>query len=93
MEDRRFKKFDYGPEKNRELYSSDVPPDYDLSKIKTPVAIFVGKQDVFCRPKDAEVLSEMLGNMVYKYVISRDNFGHFDFCMQKTSYLFYIHMY
>ena len=38
-----FRKFDFGKEENIERYGSEIPPSYDLSKITTPVALFVGK--------------------------------------------------
>ena len=37
----KYCKYDYGPEKNMEKYGSTIPPDYDLSKITVPTALFL----------------------------------------------------
>ncbi|KAJ9591512.1 hypothetical protein L9F63_001949, partial [Diploptera punctata] len=46
-----FRKFDYGPEENMALYNSSEPPQYDLEKIVSPVAIFCGDSDPFTDPQ------------------------------------------
>ena len=46
--------YDYGSEQNLELYGSETPPAYDLSKITAPVAAYYGKNDHLVY---AEVLS------------------------------------
>ena len=38
----RFCKFDYGKTQNKEIYGSEEPPDYDLSKLRVPTALFLG---------------------------------------------------
>lgn len=40
-----FTYFNYGPEKNLQLYGTKTPPDYDLSKISAPVALYYSKDD------------------------------------------------
>lgn len=40
-----FTKFDYGKEKNLEMYGTANVPRYDLSKIPVPLSIFVGEND------------------------------------------------
>jgi hypothetical protein len=37
--------FDYGPEKNLEIYKSEKPYKYDLSKINFPIALIEGSYD------------------------------------------------
>lgn len=41
-----FQKYDYGKDKNVEIYGTDRPPTYDMSKVSVPVAIFLGGRDV-----------------------------------------------
>ena len=38
-----FTKFDYGPEVNMQKYGQENPPDIPLNKMKTPIAMLVGK--------------------------------------------------
>lgn len=40
-----FQAYDYGPSKNRRYYNSSSPPDYDLTKVRVPVAFFVADND------------------------------------------------
>jgi lysosomal acid lipase/cholesteryl ester hydrolase len=40
-----FMKYDYGPEKNLEVYGQISPPEYDLSKITAPVALYWAEND------------------------------------------------
>jgi len=44
--------FDYGHEKNLKRYGQEKPPVYDLSNIKIPVALFVGKTDGITSKED-----------------------------------------
>lgn len=41
----RFRKFNYGAGKNIFLYGSEMPPEYDLKKIKVPVYIMFAAND------------------------------------------------
>lgn len=45
-----FKPFDYGSKKNMKLYNSPTPPDYNLSGISTPMAFYVGQNDLAAGP-------------------------------------------
>ena len=45
VQEPRVYKFDYGKEKNKEIYNSEESPDYDLKNIKVPVDILVGGKD------------------------------------------------
>lgn len=40
-----FKWFSYGSDENINVYGSNAPPDYDLSKVSASVAIFYSKDD------------------------------------------------
>lgn len=41
----KFRQFDYGAEKNLQIYGTPEPPDYNLGLVSAPVAFFVGKND------------------------------------------------
>lgn len=40
-----FHKYDYGPEKNLELYGQQYPPLYNLQNIRAPLHIYYGEDD------------------------------------------------
>ena len=41
----RFQAYDYGSTKNQQYYNSSMPPDYDLTKVQVPVALFTADND------------------------------------------------
>lgn len=45
-----FQNYDHGKEKNLEVYGTEKPPAYDMSKVPVPVALFVGKNDWLATP-------------------------------------------
>lgn len=51
IKSRKFCAYDYGPEKNMQIYNATVPPDYDLSQITVPIALFHGGNDYFSADK------------------------------------------
>ena len=57
-----FKNYDYGERKNLQIYKQKTPPLYDLSKITTPVHLYVGKYDKLADVADAETLFKELTN-------------------------------
>jgi len=42
---RRFAQYDYGRQRNLHAYGSLSPPDYNLTNVRAPTAIVVGKND------------------------------------------------
>ena len=63
MRDRKFQKFDFGPERNVKEYGSEQPPEYDLSKVKdVPIALINGALDGLASPKDTEWLTAQLSS-------------------------------
>lgn len=38
----RFQFFDYGSEENLERYGTEIPPEFSLNEITTPLALFQG---------------------------------------------------
>jgi hypothetical protein len=47
----RFRQFDYGSEKNLDIYNSTMPPEYDLTKVTAPIYIYVGQEDIIFNRK------------------------------------------
>ncbi|KAJ3658395.1 hypothetical protein Zmor_010135 [Zophobas morio] len=79
VRDGGFRYFDYGTEANLELYGSESPPDYDLSKISAPVAFYYAINDGLITVEDEQKLMSMVPNVVHDYLISYDLFKHGDF--------------
>lgn len=43
-----FLKFDYGTQKNMEVYNTSTPPPYNLTQSTAPVALFYASKDAVC---------------------------------------------
>ena len=50
VKNKKFSYYDYGYEQNILIYNSTVPPDYDLSAVNLPVAIFYAENDYLADP-------------------------------------------
>lgn len=42
----RFSEYDYGLEKNLQVYGRKTPPDYNLTNIIAPMSVLVGQEDL-----------------------------------------------
>nr|XP_022912359.1 lipase 3-like [Onthophagus taurus] len=79
----KFRKYDFGMVQNLVQYGSIFPPDYDLSQITSPVALFYAKNDWLVSPIDVGELIPLLPNLVYQHLIPYDKFSHLDFVWAK----------
>jgi lysosomal acid lipase/cholesteryl ester hydrolase len=75
----RFMKFDYGLFGNLNKYGQLTAPDYDVSKITTPVALFWGENDIFADKRDVALLASRLRSLKSNYRVPYDLFTHLDF--------------
>ena len=76
----KYCKYDWGSsEKNIEKYGTATPPDYDLSKIKIPVALMSGSNDWLGDPKDLEILKSVLPASTVVYELNVKDMAHLDF--------------
>lgn len=58
-----FGRFDYGTMGNLEHYGLELPPEYSLSELEIPTALFCGSKDTLAGPKDVERLKmDLKGN-------------------------------
>ena len=64
-----FKRLDYGVQLNLEKYGQETPPLIDLSRMedKVPIALFLGKQDLWATPEGAEDIRSHLNESDYFY--------------------------
>ncbi|XP_032664161.1 lipase 3-like [Odontomachus brunneus] len=74
-----FQKYDHGAELNKALYGSIKPPEYNLSKVKTPVTIFYSDNDFLTHTTDVLKLAKKLPNVKQVKKIQYDKFNHIDY--------------
>jgi len=74
-----FHKYDHGVEENLALYGQETPPNYNISQITAPVAIYYGKNDYLTAYEDIAHLIEVLPNLVVNHEIEYELFNHIDF--------------
>uniref|UniRef100_T1JB73 Partial AB-hydrolase lipase domain-containing protein n=1 Tax=Strigamia maritima TaxID=126957 RepID=T1JB73_STRMM len=79
--------YDYGKKKNFENYNQATPIEYDLTKIKIPVAIIYSANDVFSSPIDVEIISRQLSNLIYKQLLPGELITHLDFLFHEPKKL------
>jgi len=46
-------------------YGEPEPPEYDVSNIRVPVAMFVGSEDQLADPVDSKMLAKKLRTLVH----------------------------
>ncbi|XP_049938814.1 lipase 3-like [Schistocerca serialis cubense] len=74
----RFRKFDYGL-RNPEVYGCPSPPDYVLSRVEVPVALFHSRNDWLAATQDVMKLYEHLPMRIGMFPIEDPEFTHLDF--------------
>lgn len=78
-----FRQYDFGFFGNLEAYGQDSPPEYDLSKITVPVAIYYGNNDDINNIENVYELRDVLPNIIRDYLVPFDQFNHLDFIWAK----------
>lgn len=81
----KFRQFDYGRKKNKEIYGTPEPPDYDLSKITIPTFLYKSQNDKFSAVEDVEYLAQLINPeaMEEQIPILFDKFNHLDYIVAK----------
>jgi lysosomal acid lipase/cholesteryl ester hydrolase len=85
---KNFQKFDYGKEKNVEIYGQSEPPTYNLSKIKLPVRLLYGEEDSLTSQENVDRLYKEVGSTnkeKYPTPVNNKNeaYNHIDFIYSK----------
>ncbi|XP_015605711.1 lipase 3 isoform X2 [Cephus cinctus] len=75
----KFRQYDYGTEKNKELYNSTNPPEYILSNIDVPIAFYYADNDWLASSVDVDRLYKELPKKLGKYKVDFPKFNHLDF--------------
>ncbi|XP_058456953.1 lipase 3-like [Malaya genurostris] len=73
-----FRQFDYGSSNNSQIYQSFEPPDYNLTYVRAPVAIYYGSNDQLTHPIDVRRLAQELPNLV---ILKQFPYNHMDFLL------------
>ncbi|XP_014226292.1 lipase 3-like isoform X1 [Trichogramma pretiosum] len=75
----KFEQFDWGKEENKRIYGDDDPPEYDLSKVNVPVALFWARNDWLADTRDVRRLRRELPRVIADHPINYNKFNHIDF--------------
>ncbi|KAI5634906.1 alpha/beta hydrolase fold domain-containing protein [Phthorimaea operculella] len=80
----KFRRYDYG-DKNMEIYGSELPPDYPLENISTPVSLFYSRarSDWINLYEDVLTLKSKLPNVVDFHEITYKTWAHLDYLWAK----------
>ncbi|KAL1513436.1 hypothetical protein ABEB36_002847 [Hypothenemus hampei] len=76
-----FRKFDYGPKKNMEVYGQILPPEYNLTAATAPFVFFVAKADSLVTLENVLDSVRVTRNTVLLYTILDDTFNHVDYLL------------
>lgn len=79
IRDNRLQMFDWGRLMNKRIYGQKQPPQYDLTRVTAPVALYWSAGDVLARPMDVRHLERRLPNVVLSYKVPVRGFTHIDF--------------
>ncbi|KFM74947.1 Gastric triacylglycerol lipase, partial [Stegodyphus mimosarum] len=78
---KKFLKYDYGKKGNQLNYNQPTPPEYDVLKITTPVALIWSLNDKLADPTDVGLLQKKLRSIVSSSCVSFPLFNHGDFVL------------
>ncbi|KAF2902462.1 hypothetical protein ILUMI_03727 [Ignelater luminosus] len=79
--DGNFQEYDFGVEKNQEIYDDVFPREYDIQNCEIPIIIFHGAGDWIATDKDIEKLTNAIPKEQVKgvYKIKSDLWKHLDY--------------
>ncbi|KAJ8718191.1 hypothetical protein PYW07_006121 [Mythimna separata] len=74
-----FRRYDYGPYINTQVYGTLEAPRYNISAIRAPVTLYYSEEDWLAHPKDVVRLQRELPNVRETYMVPEEHFSHLDF--------------
>lgn len=75
----KFRQHDWGIVSNLITYGQMTPPNYNLKKVRAPVALHYSSNDWLAEPVDVEKLNKQLPNVIGSFLIRDPKFNHLDF--------------
>ncbi|XP_034244321.1 lipase 3-like [Thrips palmi] len=78
------RQYDHGAARNQDVYGAPEPPLYNLSAIQTPTHLYLGHNDILCRPQDMAYLRSQLPNVVSVHYDEDATFNHIDFIASRA---------
>lgn len=79
----KFQKYDFGS-RNKQIYRQTTPPQYNISQISAPVALFYSDADLTTVNVDVQKLKSQLRNVVYEQQLdASEDFNHLDYVWGK----------
>ncbi|XP_050513539.1 lipase 3-like [Diabrotica virgifera virgifera] len=86
VESGRFRKYDFGPTKNRYYYNGfQIAPDYNLSKISAPIHLIYSSNDWLSSEADVNILHGELKSCKEKYWVPLPTWNHMDYLFGKDA--------
>ncbi|XP_034240363.1 lipase 1-like [Thrips palmi] len=87
MNSKRFAQYDYGKDRNRDLYGQDLPPLYNLTNIRTPTYVVYALGDGNVNWRDAITFAKNLAPGVLKklYRVPPKDFCHIDYLIARDA--------
>lgn len=88
---KNFQLYDYGPEKNQEVYQGQTyPPLISLETFsEVPIALFCGQNDLLASPEDYKGLYKVLKKNKNVIYFKEYFYGHLQFLVPQNRRLFY----
>ncbi len=83
----KFQAYDYGEKENMKHYNQTNPPEFDLSQVKMPVALYSSLKDWLADYSDVEYIRQNLPNLIQDKV--QIDWDHLDFVWALNSYEIY----
>lgn len=79
----KFQKYDF-ESLNEQMYGQPSPPQYDLTQISAPVALFYSDADLITASTDVQNLISQLSNLVFEQRLDASvAFDHVDYVWAK----------
>ncbi|KAJ8734583.1 hypothetical protein PYW08_013833 [Mythimna loreyi] len=73
---KNFQRYNEGIEGNIKRYGTRKPPQYDVTRVSSPVVLISGQSDSLSSLKDVDILVSKLPNLVENYVVPRSYWSH-----------------
>lgn len=80
IKSKHFRQYDHGTIGNYFKYKRSSPPDYDLKKVRIPIAVYYAESDPFINGHSTiPEMTKKLPNLVKTYLVPHKYFNHIDF--------------